>query len=312
MAFTNSAGHSNLSQGNFTPVIYSQKVQKFFRRESVVEAVTNNDYAGEIASFGDTVKIIKEPSVTVSSYARGQNLTTEDLADNEISLIVDKANYFQFGVDDIEEKQSHINWQPLAVSSAAYSLKDTFDQEVFDYMETQISSGSSNTYGTISASKDIGYASGETSPYTAINRMSRLMDDANLPSEGRWAVAAPKFWEVFGDENAKLMGANFTGDSKSPMRNGLMTREKVLGFDLYRSNNLPTSSTTISSHSDWSDATDVLLCGHMSSTATASQIAKTEMFRNPNSFGEIVRGLHLYGRKVLRTEALYGTYYKID
>ena len=76
MAFTNASGYQNLAQGNFTPQIFSQKVQKFFRRASVVEDITNTDYAGEIENFGDTVKIIKEPTITVKDYARGCLLYT--------------------------------------------------------------------------------------------------------------------------------------------------------------------------------------------------------------------------------------------
>jgi hypothetical protein len=92
MAFASAAGYDNLSNGNFTPVIYSQKVLKFFRRSSVAEAITNTDYAGEIENFGDTVKIIKEPSITVSSYTRGSVVNTQDLTDAEITLSVDQGN----------------------------------------------------------------------------------------------------------------------------------------------------------------------------------------------------------------------------
>ena len=105
MAFAGAAGYDNLVNGNFAPSIFSQKVLKYFRRSSVVEAITNTDYAGEIENFGDTVKIIKEPTITVSSYTRGSVVNTQDLTDAEISLTVDQGNYFAFKVDDIEERQ---------------------------------------------------------------------------------------------------------------------------------------------------------------------------------------------------------------
>ena len=125
MAFGNASGYNNLSQGNFTPQIFSQKVQKFFRRASVVEDITNTDYAGEIENFGDTVKIIKEPTITVKDYARGQTVDTQILADDQITMTVDQGSYFAFKVDDIEERQSHVNFEALATSSGAYSLKKT-------------------------------------------------------------------------------------------------------------------------------------------------------------------------------------------
>ena len=127
MAFTNASGYNNLAQGNFTPQIFSQKVQKFFRRASVVEDITNTDYAGEIENFGDTVKIIKEPTITVRDYAGGQTVDPQVLADDQITMTVDQGSYFAFKVDDIEERQSHVNFEALATSSGAYSLKKNYD-----------------------------------------------------------------------------------------------------------------------------------------------------------------------------------------
>ena len=102
MAFGTAAGYGNLPSGNFAPEIFSQKVLKFFRRASVVEDITNTDYAGEIENFGDTVRIIKEPTVTVSSYTRGSVVNAQDLADDQITMVVDNANAFAFKIDDIE------------------------------------------------------------------------------------------------------------------------------------------------------------------------------------------------------------------
>ena len=134
MAFSTAAGYGNLPNGNFSPVIYSKQVQLAFRKSSVVEGITNSDYFGEIAQMGDTVKIIKEPEITVKSYARGTTITPQDLDDEDFSLVVDKANYFAFKVDDIEEAHSHVNFQSLATDRAAYRLSDQYDQEVLGYL----------------------------------------------------------------------------------------------------------------------------------------------------------------------------------
>ena len=105
MAFGSASGYNNLSQGNFTPQIFSQKVQKFFRRASVVEDITNTDYAGEIENFGDTVKIIKEPTIQSEIMLEDKQLI-QILADDQITMTVDQGSYFAFKVDDIEERQS--------------------------------------------------------------------------------------------------------------------------------------------------------------------------------------------------------------
>jgi hypothetical protein len=130
--FANSvAGQTN---SFFLPAVYSKKVLNFFRKSSVAEAITNTDYAGEITAFGDTVRIIKEPVITVYQYERGADVTQTKLTDQEVSLVVDTANAFKFIVDDIETSMSHVNFKEVASSSAAYALRDAFDEGVIAAM----------------------------------------------------------------------------------------------------------------------------------------------------------------------------------
>ena len=128
--------------GNFLPEIYSKKVLNFFRKASVAEAITNTDYAGEISSFGDTVKIIKEPTITVDEYKRGGSITQTRLTDTGTTLTVDTANAFKFIVDDIETNMSHVNFKEVAASSAAYALRDAFDTGVL----ATLAGGASNSF----------------------------------------------------------------------------------------------------------------------------------------------------------------------
>ena len=130
--FANSV--SGQTNSFFLPAVYSKKVLNFFRKASVAEAITNTDYAGEISAFGDSVKIIKEPTITVYQYERGQDVTATKLTDQELTLVVDTANAFKFIVDDIETNMSHVNWRETAASSAAYSIKDAFDEGVIATM----------------------------------------------------------------------------------------------------------------------------------------------------------------------------------
>ena len=134
MAFPKAVGYGNLPNGNFSPVIYSKQVQLAFRKASTVEDITNNDYFGEIANMGDSVKIIKEPEVSVQSYARGTQITAQDLNDEDFTLVVDQANYYAFKIDDIEAAHSHVNFMQMASDRAAYRLRDQYDQDVLGYL----------------------------------------------------------------------------------------------------------------------------------------------------------------------------------
>ena len=309
------AGTSGQTNEFFVPEIFSKKIQNFFRKSSVIEAITNTDYAGEISAFGDTVNIIKEPTITVAAYTRAASTATQFLTDQELTLVIDKANSFKFIVDDIEERLSHINFASVGASSAAYTLKDTMDSEVLSTMFAGVSTSSpdhrlggdgngavSTSFGT-NDPLDMGNGSSELSPLKIMARMARLLDDSQVPEEGRWFVAKPEFYEELADTDSKLMSSDFNqGDGG--VRNGLVASGQIRGFSLYKSSNVPAVTGT--------NSTGQCLGGHMSSTATAQSILNIETLRDTNSFGDIVRGLHVYGRQVLRDDAIIKAVYALD
>ena len=355
MAFGKASGYTNLNSGNFSPVIYSKQVQLAFRKASVCDAITNNDYFGEIANMGDTVKIIKEPEISVSAYLRGTTITQQDLTDNDFSLVVDKANYFAFKVDDIEEAHSHVNFQTLASDRAAFRLADQHDQEVLGYLAgykqtalhanagavndqvngtkadttagtdellaaNKLNKGSfGNITTTSAADHSIPVAArlpGATalptayvSPAMLVARMARLLDAQNVPTQGRWIVVDPVMMEVLRDEDSRLLNADFGG---SGLQNGIVLNN-FHGFRVHVSNNLPSVGTGASTTGTANQNTNygVIVAGHDSSVATAEQINKTETYRDPDSFADIVRGMHLYGRKILRPEGLVTAKYNL-
>ena len=312
MAFNSASGHNNLPSGNFTPEIFSQKVLKFFRRASVAEDITNTDYAGEIENFGDTVRIIKEPTITVSSYARGTVVNPQDLADDQTTMVVDQANAFAFKIDDIEERHSHVNFEALATSSGAFSLKRKYDANILQAM----ADGAGNTgtsVGTAASPIDITGSGNEDVAVNLLMTMARILDDQSVPEENRWFVAPPIFYENAFKAGAKFAEVQVTGDGTSPLRNGLVMAGNIAGFNCYKStalNNSGTDVVTITSQDTTNDF--VVMAGHMSSTATASHIAKTEVVRSTETFSDIVRGLHVFGRKVIRPEAIVQGVIKTD
>ena len=302
---SNAAGYNNLPSGNWVPAVYSQKVQKFFRRASVVEDITNTDYAGEIENFGDTVNIVKEPTITVSDYARGQSVNTQTLADDKLQLTVDQGSYFAFKVDDIEERQSHVNWESLATSSGAYSLKKNYDYNVLKNIYDNASTSAANT-GTDASPID-GDAATDTLA-DVISAAKTVLDGNDVPEENRWFVAPPAFYKQLRKAGAKIMDQSVMNDgSASSMRNGMVTDRPLFGFRLYSTNAIAVSSGSAASHTFGSAGSNeyALLYGHQSAVATANHIAKTELIRDPDSFSDIVRGLHVFGRKVLRSDAVY-------
>ena len=346
MAFTTASGYGNLPNGNFSPVIYSKQVQLAFRKAAVCEAITNNDYFGEIAQMGDSVKIIKEPEITVKAYARGTTITPQDLDDEDFNLTIDKANYFAFKVDDIEEAHSHVNFQSLASDRAAYRLADQFDQDVLGYLsgfkQSALHSNADTANDVVNGSKAVSTAgsdelltsmkldgsdfnagtggqsialiprvggataspttAGEANPLSLIARMGRKLDQQNVDTNGRWLVIDPVFAELLKDEDSRLFNADFGGGG---LQNGQIAGT-IHGFTIHVSNNLPSVGTGPATTGSGNQNSNfgVIVAGHSSAVASASQITKTESYRDPDSFADIVRGMHLYGRKILRPEAI--------
>jgi hypothetical protein len=313
--FANSV--SGQTNSFFLPKIYSKKVLNFFRKASVVEAITNTDYAGEIAAFGDSVRIIKEPVISVSDYTRGSDTTATKLTDQELTLVVDSAKAFKFIVDDIETNMSHVNFKEVATSSAAYALRDSYDAAVIASMFSGVSTSSPDHVlgaDASAATQTMGQHQGGsnaidltgsdgtgTDPLDVMAFMAKLLDEQSVPEEGRWFVAPPSFYNELSQSGSKLLSVDFNAGQGS-IRNGLVSSGKLRGFDMYKSNNVASTST----------ATGKILAGHISSTATAQTIISTEVLRDPSSFGDIVRGLHVYGAKVLRPEALVSAFYTVD
>ena len=313
--FANSV--SGQTNSFFLPKIYSKKVLNFFRKASVVEAITNTDYAGEIAAFGDSVRIIKEPVISVSDYTRGSDTTATKLTDQELTLVVDSAKAFKFIVDDIETNMSHVNFKEVATSSAAYALRDSYDAAVIASMFSGVSTSSPDHVlgaDAAAATQTMGQHQGGsnaidllgsdgtgTDPLDVMSFMAKLLDEQSVPEEGRWFVAPPSFYNELAQSGSKLLSVDFNAGQGS-IRNGLVSSGKLRGFDMYKSNNVAATST----------ATGKILAGHISSTATAQTIISTEVLRDPSSFGDIVRGLHVYGAKVLRPEALVSAFYTVD
>lgn len=356
MAFGKASGYTNLNNGNFSPVIYSKKVQLSFRKTTVVGDISNSDYFGEISGQGDTVRIMKEPEISVSALLRGTTISTQDLVDTDFQLVVDKSNYFAFKLDDIEEAHSHINFMQLAVDRAAYRLADQYDQEVLGYLagykqsalhanaaavNDQVNGTKADTaagsdellaahklkkgdFGNITTTSAGDHAiplaarlpgatalpTATASPAMVVARMARILDQKQVDKDGRWIVVDPVFMEILRDEDSRFMNADF-GESGG-LRNGLVLNN-FHGFRVYQSSNLPSVGTgagttgTANQNANYG----VICAGHSSAVATAEQLNKVETYRDPDSFSDVCRGMHLYGRKILRPEALVSAKYNL-
>lgn len=291
--FPQAAGFGNFPNGYFSSDLFHKEALYYLRQVSIVDDITTSEYQGEITKQGDTVHIRKQPQVSVRPYKRGTKLKTQNLADEKTTIKIDQGNYYQFEIDHVMATQADIDYESLAGESAAYELRDAYDQAVLANIFA--ATAAANIEGASGSEKTVGYGSAnDFRPLDAIARLNRVLTENNVPNSGRWLVASPEFYEALSREAGKLVEVRVTGDSKSLLRDKGVLDQSIHGFTMFETNNAVTNAA----------GKPVLLAGHVSAYATAQQILLDEVIPNPDDFGKIFRGLHVYGDDVLRTKAL--------
>jgi len=294
MAYPNAAGRPQYS-GNFIPEIWSGKLIENFYDATVLAAISNTDYEGEIRQYGDTVNIRTTPEITIRTYTKGQTLQVENPDKPKLQLLIDKGEYFSCIEDDVDKVQADINLMDTWSKDASERMKIKIDQRVLtDLLPDVASTNKGNTAGRITGNIDLG-STGTPVAITKSNvldyivDMGTVLDEANAPEAGRFLVIPAKMAGMI--KKSDLKDASITGDSMSVIRNGRLGM--IDRFTIYMSHNLSVSSGKFS-----------LIAGHKMGFTFASQMTNMETIRSESTFGNIVRGLQVYGYKVVKPEAL--------
>ena len=293
-------GYSSSVAGgaHFIPEIWSGKLLVKFYPATVFGAIANTDYEGEISSMGDKVIIRTTPSITIRDYEIGQTLTTEKPQSTPLELLIDKGKYFSFKCDDIDKYQSDIK------------LLDDWSTDSSEQMKISVDTGVMLTIWNASHADNMGAAAGAISGdiglgtagapralakadvMDAIVDLGTVLDEQNIPETGRWLVLPAKAAGLI--KKSDLRDASLTGDGTSILRNGRIGM--VDRFEVYISNNLPRNVSA--------GTNSVALAGHPSALTFASQMTNMETLRAESTFGDIVRGLNVYGFNVLKPESM--------
>lgn len=269
---------SNLPNGNFIPEVWSKKLQAKFYQATVLEQITNHDWEGEIRDQGSKVQIRVRPTVVISDYIVNGNINYQQLDDDKIELVIDKAKVFAFTIDDVDAYQSNIKLINECTLDASENMKVAIDTQVL---------------GTVYSAAGLSVTSTAVTKSTVLDWLvdaGTKLDEADVPESGRWAVLPP--WAVGAIKKSDLKDASIAGDGTSILRNG---RVGVIDrFTIYNSNCLASNGTT------WN-----CMAGSRHAISFASQIVKVQhLDKLEQSFSQAVRGLNVYGFKVTKPEAL--------
>jgi len=306
--------------GAFIPTLWSSKLLAKFYQNTMLSEVTNTDYEGELKNQGDTVRIRLAPSISISDYTVGQTLSYEVPTPIFQDMQVKKGKYFGVQVNDVLAYQSDMNLMNMFTEDAAKQLKIAIENEVFFnsfVTEGPAAQNEGATAGKISAAYNLGTDVAPIDQATpenvlkAILRMSTVLDEQNVPEDGRFLVISPFDRHLLMQSN--IAQAYFTGDQSSTIRTGKIGM--LDRFSVYVSNLLPRgeagkalvaglSATSTGGAVTNAKARRIMVAGTKAATSFAMTINKTEPLRNQTDFGDIVRGLAVYGRKVVKPEAL--------
>jgi hypothetical protein len=294
MAFPVTAGRPNYS-GNFIPEIWSGKLIENFYDATVLAAISNTNYEGEIRKMGDTVNIRTTPEITIKTYVKGQTLSVENPDKPKIQLVIDKGEYFACIEDDVDKVQADVNMMDMWSKDASERMKIKIDQRVLtDILPSISASNKGASAGRITANINLG-TSGSPVAITKTNvldyivDMGTVLDEANCPESDRFLIIPAKMAGFI--KKSDLKDASLTGDSVSVLRNGRLGM--IDRFTLYMSHNLSVTSGKFS-----------IISGHKMGFTFASQMTEMESLRAESTFGNVIRGLQVYGYQVVKPEAL--------
>ena len=306
--------------GAFIPTLWSGKLLAKFYQNTMLSEVANTDYEGELKNQGDTIRIRLAPTITISDYTAGQNLNYEVPTPIYKDMQVNKGKYFGVQVNDVLAYQSDMNLMNMFTEDAAKQLKIQIENEVFFNSFVTEGADSANygaTAGAISAAYNLGTDTAPIDQATpenvlkAILRMSTVLDEQNVPEDGRWLIISPYDRHLL--MQSSIAQAYFTGDQSSTIRTGKIGM--LDRFSVYVSNLLPRGAAgkaLVSGLTDTSTggavssakARRTMIAGTKAAVSFAMTVNKTEPLRNQTDFGDIVRGLAVYGRKVVKPQAL--------
>jgi N4-gp56 family major capsid protein len=276
---------------SFIPEIWSAEVQRQLEKFLVYgqAGIANRNYEGEITGAGDTVKINGIGPVTVKTYTKNTDIADPDtLTDAQTSLLINQQDYFNFQIDDIDKAQQRPKVMAAAMEEASYAMRDGIDQYI---ASLYTDASASNLIGTDGVPKVPNNTAGDASNvYNLIVDCAVKLTDSKVPMEGRWMVVPPWFYGRLLKED--LFISSERAGTGAGLRNGEIG--KAAGFTILQSHNVPNTASTKYK----------VMFGTSRAITFANQIAKIEPYRVEKRFADAVKGLNVYGAKVIRPEAL--------
>lgn len=299
---------NGLSAAGFIPEIWSGKLVEKLYASTVLSAISNTEYEGEIQAHGDKVHIRTKPTITIRDYLADGLLTVDRPVGGLVDLLIDKGKYFNVIIDDVMKIQSDIENLSIWAEDAAEQFKIVIDTQVLAGILGGMSANNKGlTAGKITSAINLGVTGtplalvpanptgGQVDILDCILRLGQTLDEQNVPETGRWLVIPA--WAALTLKRSELRQAYLTGDAVTPLRNGRVGQ--VDRFTVYISNLLPFGTPAGLAAGEYA-----FFAGHAHGLTFATQMTNMETIRSEQTFGTLLRGLQIYGYKIIDNIAL--------
>jgi len=297
--------YSSTSASGFIPSLWSGKMVEKLYLSTCYGEIANTDYEGEVKNYGDSVQIRTVPNIAINDYEIGGGLTYQKPTSDKVELQLDQAKSFSFEVNNIDAHQSDLQLMDKWSDDAGQQMSIAIDANIHAYAYTEVAAANAgDAAGVKSGSVNLGTTGApvgitKNDILDTIVDCGTILDEQNCPNTERFIVIPA--WMNGMLKKSELRDASAMGDSTSVFRNGKVGM--LDRFNVYVSNNL---STVV----DGSDTVTNVIFGHKKALTFASQMTEMEDLPNPNDFGKLVRGLNVFGRKVIDPNAIGHLYAK--
>jgi len=271
----------------FIPTVWAARLLTALEKSLVYGQanVANREYEGDIRQAGNTVKIASIGDVTIGDYTKNTDISEpETLSDSDLSLVIDQSKYFNFYVDSIDRAQQNVNVLDEAMKRSAWKLREVADTYLAGVMSAAVTVG--NTIGSIATPE----VPTKDDAYEYLVDLGVLLDEADVPIDGRFVIVPAWFHGLLLKDERFIKAGTMRSDIA--LANGQVG--EAAGFRILKSNNVPNTA----------GANYKILAGHRVATAYVEQVLDVQTFKPEKRFGDAVKGLHVYGAKVVRPTSL--------
>lgn len=281
-----------MSVASFIPKLWAPELLVPFKKSSIYTqpGIADTKYQPMLRNSGDTVEINSIGNATIKNHDRTKDLEYDDLTTTSVKLVMDQEKYYGFRVSDVDRVQAAGDFASAATNQHGSEMADEIDKAVAASLKADAGNKLPNQ-PVFDGSDFYRPSDGQITAWDVVRKLATELNKVSAPTAQRWIVVGPNFGSALLADR-RVTQADAAG-TDIVARNGLISSIPQLGLNVYQSNNAPVTA-----------GREGIVAGVPGSLAFATQLRELEALRDPDRFGDIIRGLQVFGAKVVNPKGL--------